>query len=927
MLLAEKIDEVLVRGLGDTPEEVGLQRQVGRLRLVLTEGGAPKAVESDIFAPMAGLVVTPEENLNALIVVGTPTNIKVVQELVKTLDVELASAQNAVQVIPLQHAAADRVASILTQIFRQRETLPTFRPEDRVAISVDSRTNALVVSSSARSFELLRGLLNTLDTEETRFAVGLHVLQVPNADVRDLAPKLQRLMRERIQATRRSGDLESPEDVFSIEPVPSTNSLIIAASDENLTLLKDFIESLTTGGRALSDAERMELIPIESPGRASEIADAVNSLYVEKENERRGERSVTLIANDRLNALIATGSEADIAAIRGFVARLDLARVETVQEFKRFALDSASATEVVRLLEDALAGRTIGGRGTSQQATILRVYAPEIEEAIAEATIDGDIRDYIKLTADTRTNSVLVLAPPEMMQLIMKVIQDLDLDRRGDRVIETFQLVNADAQAMAVLLGELFNLSQMGDSLVLIPTRGDEEDPEQPQAGRFTPVPDPRQELSITVDRRTNTLLVSGTQEYLDEVREVVTQLDEIQALEREQRVVNLRNAQAKDIETTLQSYFESEAERRRLTLGPQRAESFIRQLEQEVTVIGDEKSNKLVISASPRYIDTVSKIVEELDASPPQVMIQVLLAEVTLDEAESWGVDINIGGIVATSKIGGDGYVFESLAGGAGVATSLGVPNFSVASTDFTLLLRALEEQGRLEVLSRPHVIVNNNEEASINVGENIAIVTGVDRDQFGGSNANVERRDVGIILNVRPSISSDGFVRVDIAPEISQLSQRSVEIDENFSAPIITQRLVDTTVTVKDGQTVVIGGLIQTIDEYRKTKAKGLGDLPLFGPLFRTKDESKVKTELLVILTPYVIPGDTPQAELRQRALSELHLLEMTDPEPIFKALGQPGGLPSVDGKDGPVRLPEQSPMTDDAWLREPRDEDDQQ
>lgn len=920
--LANKIDEVLVRGLGDTPEAVGLQRQVGRLRLMLREGGDARPIESDIFAPMSGLVVTPEENLNALIVVGTPTNIGVVRELVRTLDVELASAQNAVQVIPLEHAAADRVGSIVTNIFRDRESLPSFRPEDRVVISVDSRTNALVVSTSPRSFDLLRGLLKTLDTEESRFAVGLHVVQVPNADVRDLAPKLQRLMRERLTATRRAGDLESPEDVFSIEAVPSTNSLIVAASDENLTLLKEFIDAMASGGKQITDAERMELIPIESPGRASEIADAIKNLYVDRENERRGDRSVTLIANERLNALIATGTEADIAAIRGFVARLDMAKVETVQEFKRVALDSASAIEVVRLLEDALAGRTIGGRGTSQQATILRVYAPELEEAIAEATIDGDIRDYIKLTADSRTNSVLVLAPPEMMQLIIKVIEDLDLDRRGDRVIETFQLVNADAQAMAVLLGELFNLRQLGDSLVLIPTRRDDEENQQ---GQFTPVPDPRQELSITVDRRTNTLLVSGTKEYLDEVRDVVTKLDEIQALEREQRVVNLRNAQAKEIEATLQSYFESEAETRRLTLGPQRAESFIRQLEQEVTVIGDEKSNKLVISASPRYIENVSQIVEELDASPPQVMIQVLLAEVTLDDADTWGMDINIGGVVATSKIGGDGYVFEALAGGAGVATSLGVPNFSVASTDFTLLLRALEEQGRLEVLSRPHVIVNNNEEASINVGENIAIVTGVDRDQFGGSTANVERQDVGIILNVRPSISSDGFVRVDIAPEISQLSQRSVEIDENFSAPIITQRLVDTTVTVKDGQTVVIGGLIQTIDEYRKSKIKGLGNFPLIGGLFRTKDESKVKTELLVILTPYVIPGDSPNAELRQRALSEQRLNEMSNPVPILDALNKPGGLPSAGGTEGPVRLPEEDSDYDDSWLRPRREEDD--
>ena len=910
--LADKIEQILVRGLGDTPEAVGIQRQVGRLRLMLggADGSKPKPVESDIFAPMAGLVVTAEEDLNALVVVGTPTNINVVRELVKSLDVELASANNAVRVLPLQHAAAERVAGIVSEMFRQRETLPSFRPEDRVVVSVDARTNSLVVTTSPRSFDLLDGLLKTLDKEESRFAVGLHVVHVPNGDVKTLAPKLERLMRERLAATRRAGDVDNPEDVFTIEPEPTSNALIVAASDENLVLLKDFIEALTSGGQDVSGAERLELIPISSPGRAAELAEAVGRLYVDKENERRGEGSVRVLASERQNALIASGTEEDINAIRGIVARLDGAPVETLLDYKRIALASASATEVVNLIRDALSGRPIGGAGrgaASAQATVLRVYQPEIEKAVAQATIDGSIREQISLTADLRTNSVMVTAPPEIMELITKIIEDLDLDRRGDRVIETFQLVNADAQAMAVLLGELFNLRQLGDSLVLIPSRSPDDDPDQ-IGGRFTPVPDQRQELSITVDRRTNTLLVSGTREYLDEVRDVVNKLDAIQALEREQRVFDLRNAQAGEIATTLQSYFEAEAERRRLTLGPQRAESFIQQLEQEVTVVGDEKSNKLVISASPRYIETVSQIVEELDASPPQVMIQVLLAEVTLDDSDTWGMDINVGGMVATSKIGGDGYTFDALAGGAGVATSLGVPNFSVASTDFTLLLRALESQGRLEVLSRPHIIVNNNENATINVGENIAIVTGVQRDNIGGgSTANVERKDIGIILDVRPSISVDGFVRVNITPSISQLSQRSVEIDENFSAPIITQRLVDTTVTVKDGQTVVIGGLIQTIDEVRKTKLKGLGDVPLLGPLFRTSNKSNVKTELLVILTPYVIPGESPGAELRQRNLSERHINELDKSEPIYDALKMPGqSLPSVDGTDGPVQRP---------------------
>jgi type II secretion system protein D len=775
-----------------------------------------------------------------------------------------------------------------------------------MVISVDARTNSLVVSTSPRSFELLHGLLETLDKEESRYAVGLHVVYVPQGDVRQLAPKLQRLMRDRIDATRRAGDVESPEDVFTIEAEPATSSLIVAASDENLVLLRDFIDMLTKGGLEATSADRLEVISLTTLGRATEIAAAVNSLYVQRENERRGERAVTVVASERQNALIVMGNEADVNAVRGIVSRLDRTQVENVVDYKRIVLNSASAREVVTLIQDALAGRSIrGGSGGSQQATILRVFKDQVEGSVAEATIDGNIRDQITLTPDSRTNSIMVTAPTEVMSLITQIIEDLDLDRRGDRVIEAFELLNADAQAMAVLLGELFNLRQLGDSLVLIPSRAGDETDES--SGRFTPVPDVRQELSITVDRRTNTLLVSGTREYLDEVKEVVERLDAIQALEREQRVFNLRNAQAAEIQSTLQSYFESEAERRRLTLGPQRAESFIRQLEQEVTVVGDEKSNKLVISASPRYIEAVSKIVQELDASPPQVMIQVLLAEITLDNADTWGMDINIGGLVATSKIGGDGYVFESLAGGAGVATSLGVPNFSVASTDFTLLLRALEEQGRLEVLSRPHVTVNNNEDALIQVGEDIAIVTGVQRDNFtGGTTANVERRDVGIILNVRPSISSDGFVRMNIAPEISQLSARTVQIDSNFNAPIITQRLVDTVVTVKNGQTVVIGGLIQTIEDNRKTKIRGLGNLPIVGGLFRTSDNSKVKTELLVILTPYVIPGDSPAAELTQRQISTDKIFGLDAPAPVLKALGHEDGLPAVSGPDGAVQYP---------------------
>ncbi len=916
--MAELLDEVLVQGLDRTPEATALQRQVGRLR-VLAESGEdvdPRRVESDLFAPLSNLLIVPEPTLNALIVVGTSTNLEVVRSLLDMLDVEQAAASNSVRVFPLEHAAADRVADVVQEVFRGRERLPDARPEDRLSLSVDVRTNTLIVSTSRKSFEVLEGLLATLDQPEAKYAVGLHVIPVPGADVRDLAPKIDRLMRERIQAARRGGRPEGPGDVFSIEAVEASDLLIVAASEENLALVNELIGVLTEGGAAANQSEVLELVPVKSAGGAGEIADAVNELYVDRENEKRGRGAVSVYPSERQNALIVSGTPGDVEAVRRLVEQLDTARVEAVQEVKRVTLRAANALEIVRLVEGLLAGRPISGnRANERQATRLRFHQEVIEEALGdgdalEATIDASVRERVRLTPDLRTNSVLISAPPEIMALIEGIVRDLDEETRGDRQIASFRLGNADAQQMALLLRDLFALEQQGDRLVLVPRGGEALDREGADTigeRTLTPVPDERQALAITVDRRTNTLLVSGTREYLEEVRQVVTELDSVEANERERLVYHLRNADATEIEEVLTNYFSGEADLLRSTLGPQLSGSLARQLEQEVTVVGDAKSNKLLISASPRYIDAVQSIVSELDAAPPQVMIQVLLAEVTLDDSQTWGMDINVGLTVPESRIFGDQYVLESFAAGAGVATAIGVPNFGVSSTDFSLLIRALETRGKLEVLSRPQVTVNNNEEAFIQVGEDVGIVTGSDR--IGERvTAEVERRDVGIILNVTPSISADGFVRMDIAPEISSVSARTTPIGDQIESPIITQRRVETTVTVKDGQTVVIGGLIQTTAEERESKVPFLGDIPILGLPFRSLKRENVKTELLVILTPVVIPGESPAAEFVQDDIFEKTLRAVEDKSSLLQALDR---NPIANVEVPPVYLPEEALM----------------
>jgi general secretion pathway protein D len=604
---------------------------------------------------------------------------------------------------------------------------------------------------------------------------------------------------------------------------------------------------------------------------------------------------VGVTANERLNSIIIHGNESDMIELRALANKLDTAEVIARQQIKWIELKSANAAEVVRLLQSVLAGRPLSG-GQARQAMKVQFLRDRLHDEVGsrmaaggrkptEADIDGAIKDQVTLNADVRTNSIWITAPEPIVKLLTEMIEDIEASSAGARKIEYFKLTNADARQMAEVLRDTFNLRQQGNALVLVPV-GQQTTPEQPADQSMpggigdtsvTAVPDERQALSIAVDARTNTLIVSGTADYLELVGKLVKELDSIEANERERRVYSLRNAKAKEIEATLRSYFNNESLIERSTLGPQLAGSLMRRLEEEVTVVGDENSNKLVISTSPRYMNTVLSIIDELDAAPPQVMIQVLLAEVTLDNTDTWGMDVTVG------PFGGEGYKIGSTPAGASVATALGVPNLSVSSADFGILIRSLEEQGKLEVLSNPQVMVNNNQTAKIQVGENVAVVNGVERSSVGSSFANIIREDVGIILNVVPSISADGFVRMDIQPEISQLSTKTTQISSDVAAPVINKRAVDTVVTVKDGQSVVIGGLIQTTEEQRRTKVPYLADIPILGLPFRTKKDTNVKTELLVILTPRVIPGEAGVAEPLIQDVTEQAVQRMEDPGKI--------------------------------------------
>ena len=178
---------------------------------------------------------------------------------------------------------------------------------------------------------------------------------------------------------------------------------------------------------------------------------------------------------------------------------------------------------------------------------------------------------------------------------------------------------------------------------------------------------------------------------------------------------------------------------------------------------------------------------------------------------------------------------------------------DIDAATGDLETRIRALQDSGRLNVLSRPYILTSNNQMARITVGSQVPVATG-SSISTAGSQTTTDYNDVGIILEVTPSINPDGLVNMTIRPEISTLTGQEITISQDLTLPVFSRRLAETKVAVKDGQTIVIGGLIQ--DEVRDNVVKVplLGDIPLAGLLFRRTEKVKNKTELLIFLTPYV-------------------------------------------------------------------------
>lgn len=453
---------------------------------------------------------------------------------------------------------------------------------------------------------------------------------------------------------------------------------------------------------------------------------------------------------------------------------------------------------------------------------------------------NGIIIDY------PATNTLIITDISSNIHRMVSIVQEIDLEgiREG---IEVIALEYADAGALAKQLGSIFPIKKAA------PGRGKKR-----TVSRTAPV------FKVIPYERTNSIIVVADEEEMESVRDLVETLDvETEVVEGEIHVYYLKNAVAEDLSKVLSNL----ARKRRMPQPGKGAAPEAMPLTGDIVITPDKATNALVITASPRDYRIIKDVIEKLDIRRKQVYVEATIMEISLDKQRELGFEFRgtshptpTSGlnVMGGSSFGGIETASANPLGLAGQGLVVGAVKgtFTFRGTEYLnvgALLRALETESGVNVLSTPHLLTTDNEEAEIIVGENVPFIVG--KSQATGGDTiltTIERKDVGIKLRITPQINESDFVKLKIFQEISNVK----EVKLADAADLVTsKRSAKTTIVVKDNQTVAIGGLIRDNEFESVSKVPLLGDIPLLGALFRFKQKKKEKTNLLIFLTPRII------------------------------------------------------------------------
>jgi general secretion pathway protein D len=460
----------------------------------------------------------------------------------------------------------------------------------------------------------------------------------------------------------------------------------------------------------------------------------------------------------------------------------------------------------------------------------------------------GDMLEYSK------GNILVIVERASNIDKLLTLIDIIDIDTFEHMNIRFFKVNNAEVNDITKELENIFTSFGIAKST------------EKGLGASFIPI-----------ERINYILAITSIPGLFEKVEQWLNFLDAVDMEAEEQVFIYfLENGKASEISDVLTKIYGEGVKERKVTPAatrttptrrtttqrttPQQTEG-ISSLQGEIKIVTDETTNSIIVRATPHDYNIIKETIQKLDIIPKQVLIEVLIAEVTLGGDTEFGIEWALLGDSATlgGYKGQDKTEISYGIGGLGtdLTTNLGRGfTYRFDASRLQAFLVAQASQNKLNILSTPHILAADNKEARIEVGDEVPIVTSeyvpLQAERVESTSRSIEYRSTGIILTVTPRINEKGLVAMDVNQEVSTAQET---ITSGIESPTISNRKAQTSLVVQDGTTVVIGGLIK---EQMEKSIKGvpfLSSIPLLGYLFSDTSEKKGKSELIIMITPHVV------------------------------------------------------------------------
>ena len=589
-------------------------------------------------------------------------------------------------------------------------------------------------------------------------------------------------------------------------------------------------------------------------------------------------------------------------AYQVFLAALAINGVTIVKTGKFYKLIE-SKNSIKTTIPTCVGPEDICPQFNEQMVTIL-IALKHTEASQINTVLKSLVSKEGELTIFQPTNSIILSEYAPNIRRIKRIIKSLDQPGFDDE-LRIVQIEYAMAQEVADKITQVFDVSQK---------QGGKTSRKSPKKGKSSASSDERdvQISKIIADERTNQLIVKANKRSFEAIKRLISKLD-VPISEAEQgriHVYYLENAKAEDLASTLSSLTQGAANKNKSRGGKaskaKSGSNSAQLFEGEIKITADKSTNSLIVVASAHDYRALKLLVDKLNTPRRQVYIEAAILEVNINGDNEVGINwhspVGFGsndlggygdgaaGFLQSGSWAGDGGLSPTLspAGLIGVAggsvagivgKSFQIPGTEVSIPSFGMVLKWLQTDSNAQVLSTPHILTTDNEEASIEVGQKVPFRRGGGGSNLGGLASSlgsaagglssaalgglggmgalggmfnqVDRIDVSLKLAITPQINERNRIRLEVEQQIEDVTG----VDELTKTPMTANRAIKSVVVVEDQQTIVLGGLMRENVKESESKFPILGDIPILGWFFRSQSKKQEKVNLLLVLTPYII------------------------------------------------------------------------